>query len=418
MPLFLQLKLNFWLKNGYSIDARDGKQRTPLHTCAAERKDGFFRLLLPYNPEIDAVDADGNTPLHLCSKRNHFLMVESLLSAGADPNAVNKDGRTPLHCNIDLDDELNQTDLLYFAITFNRFNREFMPPLDAVRPLGLDTSIVLLLKAGADPNRPDKRGETPADLCIAANNELALIYLVASGADIDRIPKRFPLVATLCLQGDAQRDAVEQILLEKKFDVNAPCRFGSPLHIACCIISFELVELLLSHGAEVNPRDPFHNIKDPLYWRYPLTQLLHGLGNDSLRDAILKLLIKNGAIIHWPETAEASMQPLGQAVTGNHEECAVTLVKHGASTAISIEGRSLARNARIRGMRKLSKLLRKLGATHSRRGPNSLFDLATQTTRRCLAKRANGASIMPEIEKIPSLALTGPALANLKLNEF
>ena len=84
------------LDAGAKLNARDKRERTPLHKAAGRGHPEAVAALLDAGARPNAGDEDGRTPLHEAASWGHPEAVAALLDAGADPNARDKDGRTPL----------------------------------------------------------------------------------------------------------------------------------------------------------------------------------------------------------------------------------------------------------------------------------------------------------------------------------
>ena len=99
---------------GVDMNARDEKERTPLHFASYFGQVNAAELLLNHGAQVEAEDIRGQTPLHqvLLGNRNYqnlykpFLeegyssfsrLAQRLLERGADVNAQNKDHETSLH---------------------------------------------------------------------------------------------------------------------------------------------------------------------------------------------------------------------------------------------------------------------------------------------------------------------------------
>jgi ankyrin repeat protein len=95
--------LKFMIDNGAEIDARDIKERTPLHLSAFEGNFHCLKYLIDSQAEVNARENEKNTPLHLIGgNKKEFKNQElyekcgkELIKAGANLTAVNNDGKTP-----------------------------------------------------------------------------------------------------------------------------------------------------------------------------------------------------------------------------------------------------------------------------------------------------------------------------------
>ena len=102
--LFTALKSNdtglfgLLLDQGAAIDARDERQRTPLHLAAGLFGGGEALMrLLAAGAAVEARDVIGGTPLHLAAAIGNFPAVQPLVEAGAPLEAADVKQNTPLH---------------------------------------------------------------------------------------------------------------------------------------------------------------------------------------------------------------------------------------------------------------------------------------------------------------------------------
>ena len=230
-----------FLEQGADPNARDSFGRIPLH-CS--RKSTVTIALLEAGADPKARDANDCTPLHYAESPR---MVAALLKAGADPNARDYLGRTPL-------------------------NRSVMRT---------DT-FIWLVEGGTDPDIPDVMGNVP--LFYAANDIKKVEALIARGCKCDAVdrlgrcalmrfftPEAVPLLVERGLKLDRRSSqgftpliySVSQgsrIGTKALIDAGASLSFfdrsgNGPLHVAAFNGRSNMLEMLLSLGADATVRD-------------------------------------------------------------------------------------------------------------------------------------------------------------------
>lgn len=84
--------LDFYLREGISLDDWDEYGFTPLIESIISDNMEIFEAILARNPNIDTADASGRTPLHWAVFYNNKAYATLLLEKGANPNAYTKAG--------------------------------------------------------------------------------------------------------------------------------------------------------------------------------------------------------------------------------------------------------------------------------------------------------------------------------------
>ena len=190
---------------------------TVLMTAARTGKLGPVKALLAHGAELDAKERHGQTALMWAAAEGHAVVVESLLAAGADFRTPLPSGYTPL----------------FFAVREGR------------------TAVVrVLVKAGADVNeamRPKKssgkapaRGTTPLILAVENGQFELAVALLELGADPNDQRSGFTALHTLTWVRKPNRGDDES---------GDPAPIGSGN-----LSSLQLVEKLVTHGADINAR--------------------------------------------------------------------------------------------------------------------------------------------------------------------
>jgi ankyrin repeat protein len=205
--------------------------------------------------------------------------VKLLISEGADVNEKTTTGDTPLH----------------YAAKYGHKN-----------------VAVLLIKKGADVNAKNKNGDLPTHLALRGHLESpkkeVLDLLVAKGPELS------------CIQISAYQGDLAKVrsFVEQGIDVDSRDSEGrTALYYAAMQGKRDLVEFLLSRGANVNAKD-----KD-----YGFTPLHHAVGGGH-KD-VVELLIAKGADVN--ATDKHGWTPLDSSVYGGNTDIPELLIEAGAN---------------------------------------------------------------------------------------
>ena len=205
--------------------ARDKWGRTPLHAVAqrtyARSEKALMnmltcaKLLIMAGAEVDSKDRSSYTPLHLACQSGNASVAKLLLGHKASLGARTKYGRTPLHCAASGGDLQIMEMLLAKKADVNARDNSGETPLHRTRS---GDAVAFLAKKGANVNAKDQTGETP-------------LHTVYSAEAVG-------------------------VLIDRKANTNARDSMGyTPLHRAVSSGKAEIVEMLLTKGAEHSPED-------------------------------------------------------------------------------------------------------------------------------------------------------------------
>ena len=295
--------------------------------------------LLDEGIDVNEREEAGGTALHLASYAGHLPVVEILLERGAKLEFAAGPGRRALH----------------------------------LAALKAHPAIVgALLEHGANVDPVDEEGVTPLGLAVAACDLEVTKLLIDHGAEVN---KRFHDRATV-LHGLPYADRAErhremaELLIAAGADVGATTlnERNTPLHTAAMFGEYDIVELLLEAGADVESANkfndrPLHSASVTGQARIVTLLLAHGAQVD-VADA------SGMTALHWAaargmRTRGRSMLDFvtwrrgGTALPHDYVATARELIEHGASIdKRDGKGRTASKLAKKRGDPKMIALLK------------------------------------------------------------
>ena len=143
------------------VNARGGREMTPMHAAASRGHANILRLLHEHGADVGSRNNYGETPLHGASWNGKLDAGRCLLECGADINAQSDDDWTPLfHAVFYGHAEFARMLLERGAVIDARSVFGSTPLHAAVRGRKIQ-AVRLLLEHGADVNARDNRGWTP-----------------------------------------------------------------------------------------------------------------------------------------------------------------------------------------------------------------------------------------------------------------
>ncbi|HBE04103.1 MAG TPA: hypothetical protein DC049_16750, partial [Spirochaetia bacterium] len=218
------------LQSGALTEPERNKGMTPLMLYAAAGMIGEFSKELEKNT-ISEVDQAGRNALTWAAMRGQSVIIKILLQKGADANFVNN-GEDPV-------------------------TRYKWPALKWAISSGSLEAVKLLVEAGADLNAagiPDPSGSgagSPLGLAQSGKPEI-FNYLLEKGAALDTGYKGFSFLHQSA--GGGHLSFVKYLTEEKKHNVNTLFGPHTPLTAAAAGGHYEVLEYLISHGADINFR--------------------------------------------------------------------------------------------------------------------------------------------------------------------
>lgn len=396
---------------------RDELGQTPLFGAVRSGKIDIIRAVLERGADVNAQNASGDTPLHIAARgdaNGNFnpALLKALLDAGAKPNTINARGDAPLHLALRRDIALDRTfdvssggypalpdekavprglqlaplidktdinlrdgggfsPLLLAIVARDAESRDLIrdrsPKTDATTQLfdavagGESVKVAQLLTTKPFLTffrLPD--GSTPLHIAALWGTLGAAQELVKRGADVNARDGRgqTPLQATL--KNPTARFArrsrnMAAFLIGHKANVNVATPEGdAPIHLAARAGDTELINLLLSKGAQVNARGA--NGETPLFiltnkdTDFGLYQTLLAKGADAnarsgSADASVETGFARGRAMFSSRSgysgSSTGMTPLHRAILVKRTDMVRALLEHGAGIeALDGEGKT------------------------------------------------------------------------------
>ncbi|KAF8496449.1 hypothetical protein F5888DRAFT_387239 [Russula emetica] len=202
VPLYYAARLGFQdlvehliAEHPEHVNAKGGREMTPMHAAASGGHANILRLLRGHGADVGSRNKYGETPLHGASWSGKLEAGQCLLDLGADVNARNEDDWTPLfHAVFHGYTEFARMLLKRGAVIDARSVFRSTALHAAVR--GGEVQVVqLLLEHGADVNARDSRGWTPFRWKSTLRQEMsglfpaAFVALVKSPAEPEPEPE-------------------------------------------------------------------------------------------------------------------------------------------------------------------------------------------------------------------------------------
>lgn len=238
---------------------------TPLHCAAFGDSPETAMILLNNGAKVHALTTNPNncheSVLHCAVRANAIACVRLFTAEGADVGQVEYSGMSPIHLSADLGHpQCIKIMMEAKGVNVNAKTREKdLTALHLAAEGGYVDCIECLLEKGADANLKNHRGQTPLHLAARAQALDCVEVLLRKGnsnPNVGDYDKRTPLHAAVC-KAARSYDIIE-ILVSWGADVNAKDQYGyTPLHIAALNQLSQCVEVLIYHGADVTAKSKF-----------------------------------------------------------------------------------------------------------------------------------------------------------------
>jgi ankyrin repeat protein len=218
------------LANGAKIDDRERAGITPLHETAIHGQEDITALLLASNAEVNVKAGNGNTSLHWAAMYGQIKVAEVLLANGAEVNPMNNNGQTPLHWAI----QNRQTDVADLLRQHGGLESGYAAGKPANAPANWNTSAFRGAIQNGDVNEVEKLLKDDASLINFKDEQ-----------------KRTPLI----LAAMANRGPVVELLLSHKADIDAEDMFGrTALDWTALVGAKDAAQILTDNKADFNAK--------------------------------------------------------------------------------------------------------------------------------------------------------------------
>jgi len=255
-----------------------GEEAAELLNAVQSGTDGVAKTLLEQGADPNAKGDEGEPLLLIAIRRRNAAMVKLLVNAGADVNAPDADGYTPLDYALDRSSSYEICSILRKAGA--RFKCPHRDVIMTAAKAGDTSQLAELVEKGVSLEVRDMDNNTPLQAAIQEGQTEIVEFLLKHGADANQEVDASRSVPLL-LARDAE---MARILLEYGADINrrSGCQLETALHRAVIQDNWELVELLISRGADVNAKDS--NGETPLH-----------CAAGAARIAMFRLFLQKGA---------------------------------------------------------------------------------------------------------------------------
>ncbi|XP_058582458.1 ankyrin repeat and SOCS box protein 14 isoform X1 [Neofelis nebulosa] len=295
-PLFLAVSscllenASFLLVNGCNPNAKNSEGNSPLLTAVLRDSYDMASLLISHGADVNLRCTNERTALHEAAKLGRQDIVKLLLVSGAHPDPRSSYGFTPLALAAQSGyTEIMEMLLQKGANALGQASDSSSILLEAASG-GNPDSVTLLLEHGADANIPKNSGHLPIHVAADRGHLLALKILVPV-TDFAAI-KQSGISPVHCAAAGAHPQCLE-FLIQAGFDVNFMLdqrirkhyddHRKSALYFAVSNGDLSSVKLLLSAGALPN-QDPVNCL-----------QIALRMGNYEL----ISLLLRHGANVNY-----------------------------------------------------------------------------------------------------------------------
>uniref|UniRef100_A0AAQ5ZBP3 Ankyrin 3 n=1 Tax=Amphiprion ocellaris TaxID=80972 RepID=A0AAQ5ZBP3_AMPOC len=223
---------------------------TPLHIACKKNRVKVMELLLKHGASIQAVTESGLTPIHVAAFMGHDNIVHQLINHGASPNTSNVRGETALHMAA----RAGQSNVVRYLVQngarVDAKAKDDQTPLHISSRLGKPDIVLQLLANGAYPDATTSSGYTPLHLAAREGHRDIAAALLDQGASLGITTKSGLTPLHVAAHYDNQKVAL--LLLNQGASPHAAAKGITPLHLAAQEGNVDIVTLLLARDAPIN----------------------------------------------------------------------------------------------------------------------------------------------------------------------
>jgi ankyrin repeat protein len=252
-----------------TIERKNNKGYTALHSALLLQSDCFSTFLLEQGADVDIATEDGSTSLHLAVQwpgcRDNLLLL--ILKSTNELNAINQNGKTALHCALESQSSIACKMLLEMEdndVNIVTADGEIALHLAAKWPgIGAELFTTLLGKT-TEINRPDSKGRTPLHCALLFKSVTATEILLNESAIVNAEAQEFDkFTAThlVVFWSSIPINLFEIILGKPEANLDAQDNYGrTALHCAILSKSETLIDKLLNAKAKATIPEKFDRL--------------------------------------------------------------------------------------------------------------------------------------------------------------